>query len=89
MQKPTADAIDSNVKANMGFCRCFALKTRQAIEAVLDYTDDLPSTRAECGRAVSSSMTAGMTSSMFKRTYRLIWTCRVAGNQKRSLQLLF
>jgi S-DNA-T family DNA segregation ATPase FtsK/SpoIIIE len=42
MQKPTADAIDSNVKANMGFRCCFALKTSQAIEAVLDYTDDLP-----------------------------------------------
>ncbi|EJN16308.1 DNA segregation ATPase, FtsK/SpoIIIE family [Bradyrhizobium sp. YR681] len=42
LQKPTSDAIDSNLKANMGFRCCFRLKTRQAIDAVLDYTDDLP-----------------------------------------------
>lgn len=42
LQKPTSDAIDSNIKANMGFRCCFTLKTRQAIDAVLDYTDELP-----------------------------------------------
>ena len=43
LQKPTSDAIDSNLKANMGFRACFRVKTRQATEAILDAsTDDLP-----------------------------------------------
>ncbi|MGY3134590.1 broad-specificity NMP kinase [Bradyrhizobium sp. USDA 4501] len=43
LQKPTSDAIDSNLKANMGFRACFLVKTRQAAEAVLEASgDDLP-----------------------------------------------
>jgi DNA segregation ATPase FtsK/SpoIIIE, S-DNA-T family len=43
LQKPTSDAIDSNLKANMGFRACFTVKTRQATEAILEAsTDDLP-----------------------------------------------
>ncbi|MGJ4972902.1 FtsK/SpoIIIE domain-containing protein [Bradyrhizobium sp. HKCCYLRH1073] len=43
LQKPTSDAIDSNLKANMGFRACFRVKTRQATEAVLEASsDDLP-----------------------------------------------
>jgi hypothetical protein len=42
LQKPTTDAMDSTLRANMNFRVCFRVKTRQSVEAALDDYEDLP-----------------------------------------------
>jgi DNA segregation ATPase FtsK/SpoIIIE-like protein len=42
LQKPTTDAMDSTLRANMNFRVCFRVKTRQSVEAVLDAYEGLP-----------------------------------------------
>jgi len=42
LQKPTTDAMDSTLRANMSLRACFRVKTRHSVEATLDGYDHLP-----------------------------------------------
>lgn len=50
LQKPTTDAMDSTLRANMNMRACFRVKTRQTAEAALDAFDELPTNPLELSK---------------------------------------